>query len=445
MLPLGLIGPRLHAAPYVVVAHGAEITVPRKAAGTRAARPPRAARRGGGRRRGRRIRPRRRSDVAGRALRGRRRSRPASTANGSARSTPTHAREPRAHASASIPTVRSCSGSRGSCPRKGFDVVIDAVRRSSTACSSRSAAAGRDRAPPGTARAAGAMCTSSVGSPTPTCRRVRVRRRVRDVLSRAVGRARGRGLRHRVPRGGRVRRARGRGPQRRRARGGRRRRDRIRRRAARRRRGPRRARRALRRRRLRRADGRGGPAAGGATSSRTTASSTRLGSVARGDSLGGRTPRAGRFGSRDRDGRSSSPRGRRSACSRSSRSPTRSGLHALDDAGRRRQRSRCSSSSLPIWIYAFGLVLVRSTRGDDIAVASWVFLTGSAPPDVRRHSARRTAASVVIGARDRVGEPVRRARADAAARLLPRCGARATASTRPGGRAVAAVAKGARR
>jgi phosphatidylinositol alpha-1,6-mannosyltransferase len=30
MLPLGLIGPWLHAAPYVVVLHGAEITVPRK-------------------------------------------------------------------------------------------------------------------------------------------------------------------------------------------------------------------------------------------------------------------------------------------------------------------------------------------------------------------------------------------------------------------------------
>src|SRR5262249_3706171 len=28
MLPLGLIGPRLRAAPYVVIAHGAEITLP---------------------------------------------------------------------------------------------------------------------------------------------------------------------------------------------------------------------------------------------------------------------------------------------------------------------------------------------------------------------------------------------------------------------------------
>jgi phosphatidyl-myo-inositol dimannoside synthase len=34
MLPLGLIGPHLTAAPYVVVAHGAEITVPRRLPGT---------------------------------------------------------------------------------------------------------------------------------------------------------------------------------------------------------------------------------------------------------------------------------------------------------------------------------------------------------------------------------------------------------------------------
>jgi phosphatidylinositol alpha-1,6-mannosyltransferase len=34
MLPLGLIGPRLRAAPYVVIAHGAEITVPGRIPGT---------------------------------------------------------------------------------------------------------------------------------------------------------------------------------------------------------------------------------------------------------------------------------------------------------------------------------------------------------------------------------------------------------------------------
>ena len=53
-------------------------------------------------------------------------------------------------------------------------------------------------------------------------------------------------------------------------------------------------------------------------------------------------------------------------------------------------------SSLPIWIYAFGLVLMRSARGDDIAVASWVFLTPSAPKDVRRHLLGATGACVVV-------------------------------------------------
>lgn len=53
-------------------------------------------------------------------------------------------------------------------------------------------------------------------------------------------------------------------------------------------------------------------------------------------------------------------------------------------------------ASLPIWIYAFGLVLVRSTRGDDIAVASWVFLTPSAPKSIRRHLLGATGVSVVL-------------------------------------------------
>jgi hypothetical protein len=53
-------------------------------------------------------------------------------------------------------------------------------------------------------------------------------------------------------------------------------------------------------------------------------------------------------------------------------------------------------ASLPIWIYAFGLVLVRSTRGDDIAVASWVFLIPSAPKEQRRHLLGATAACIVI-------------------------------------------------
>jgi hypothetical protein len=54
-------------------------------------------------------------------------------------------------------------------------------------------------------------------------------------------------------------------------------------------------------------------------------------------------------------------------------------------------------ASLPVWIYAFGLAIVRSTRGDDIVVSSWVFLTGSAPKDVRTQFMRAIAVSVVLG------------------------------------------------
>ena len=53
-------------------------------------------------------------------------------------------------------------------------------------------------------------------------------------------------------------------------------------------------------------------------------------------------------------------------------------------------------ASLPIWIYAFGLALVRSARGDDIAVASWVFLTPSAPKEIRRRLLGATAICIVV-------------------------------------------------
>ena len=54
-------------------------------------------------------------------------------------------------------------------------------------------------------------------------------------------------------------------------------------------------------------------------------------------------------------------------------------------------------ASLPIWIYAFGLVLVRSTRGDDIAVASWVFLSGRRRPTCAGICSARPPRRVVIG------------------------------------------------
>jgi hypothetical protein len=53
-------------------------------------------------------------------------------------------------------------------------------------------------------------------------------------------------------------------------------------------------------------------------------------------------------------------------------------------------------ASLPIWLYAFGLVLVRSTRGDDIGVGSWVFLAPSAPKKQRRLLLGATGLCVVV-------------------------------------------------
>lgn len=53
-------------------------------------------------------------------------------------------------------------------------------------------------------------------------------------------------------------------------------------------------------------------------------------------------------------------------------------------------------ASLPVWVYSFGLALVRSTRGDDIAVGSWVFLTPSAPREQRRLLLGATGLCVVV-------------------------------------------------
>ena len=56
-------------------------------------------------------------------------------------------------------------------------------------------------------------------------------------------------------------------------------------------------------------------------------------------------------------------------------------------------------ASLPVWVVAFALVLARSTRGDDIAVASWVFLAaGAAPSAVRRRLLGAFGVSVVAAA-----------------------------------------------
>ena len=39
---------------------------------------------------------------------------------------------------------------------------------------------------------------------------------------------------------------------------------------------------------------------------------------------------------------------------------------------------------LGVWVVAFAKALGRTTRGDDVAVSNWVFLSGSAPRPVRQ-------------------------------------------------------------
>ncbi|MGQ0824013.1 MAG: hypothetical protein ACT4OX_03095 [Actinomycetota bacterium] len=55
-------------------------------------------------------------------------------------------------------------------------------------------------------------------------------------------------------------------------------------------------------------------------------------------------------------------------------------------------------ASLPVWIAALVLAVVRSARGDEIAVTSLFFLSGSAPVILRSHLLRAIAASVVVAA-----------------------------------------------
>jgi hypothetical protein len=52
--------------------------------------------------------------------------------------------------------------------------------------------------------------------------------------------------------------------------------------------------------------------------------------------------------------------------------------------------------SLPVWVYALGLAIVRSGRGDDIAVANLFFLQGSAPAEVRKQLLGAFAASIAV-------------------------------------------------
>ena len=167
MLPLGAIGPRLHSAPYVVVAHGAEITVPASVPGLRS--------------RGRRILrgaaavvaaggypARQAARVAGRELRGvleppgsRRRTVPPARRRASDRR--------RARASVSTPARPLVLGLSRLVPAQGIRRGDRRGRANSRVCSSRSRAqAAIGPGSNGAARAVRRTCDSSAGSPRPT-------------------------------------------------------------------------------------------------------------------------------------------------------------------------------------------------------------------------------------------------------------------------------------
>jgi hypothetical protein len=61
--------------------------------------------------------------------------------------------------------------------------------------------------------------------------------------------------------------------------------------------------------------------------------------------------------------------------------------------------------SLPIWLYAYGLAVTRTARGDDITVSSLFFLSQSAPRDVRRQLLGAVLLCLVIAAATAVANP----------------------------------------
>ena len=61
--------------------------------------------------------------------------------------------------------------------------------------------------------------------------------------------------------------------------------------------------------------------------------------------------------------------------------------------------------SIPIWVYAFGKAVVRTTRDDDIVVASLFFLQGSAPPRVQREMLASVGVSVVVAGATAAANP----------------------------------------
>src|SRR3954453_1679903 len=61
--------------------------------------------------------------------------------------------------------------------------------------------------------------------------------------------------------------------------------------------------------------------------------------------------------------------------------------------------------SLPIWLFAYGLAVTRTARGDDITVSSLFFLQKSAPREVQHHLFGAFGLSIAIAAATAAANP----------------------------------------
>ena len=84
--------------------------------------------------------------------------------------------------------------------------------------------------------------------------------------------------------------------------------------------------------------------------------------------------------------------------------PDAVGVHAMDNVAVGVSLA-LFLGSLPVWIYAYGLAVTRTARGDDITVSSLFFLSGSAPAEVKRNLFGALALCIAIAAATLVENP----------------------------------------
>ena len=75
--------------------------------------------------------------------------------------------------------------------------------------------------------------------------------------------------------------------------------------------------------------------------------------------------------------------------------PDTAGLHAFDNVSAVVALT-FFVVSIPLWLYAFGLGVMRNARGENVGVGNLFFLTGSAPVPVRRQLLGALVLSVVL-------------------------------------------------